>query len=197
MNRILLTQVACAVLAGSAPASASLTIYDGNFDGWSAAVGAVTKVGFDDLAPNEWVTTQYASLGITFGFGDPDIHDMIPGTFIDGHGIDGNCVVDMRFGSPIYGFGAVFPGLPKFQLYLGSTLVESTGFFVGSPGHFTGVATTTAFDRVLMSGTFVPPPFPCSQVAVDDVYFQTIPAPPSAAAMLIAVLTAGRRSRRR
>ena len=195
MTRSFSMVAACTALLGGTQASASLTVYDGNMTGWSSAVGNVTKVGFDDLAPSEWVTTQYSNLGITFGFGDPDIHDMIPGTFIYGHGIDGNCVVDMRFESPIYGIGAVFPGLPKFQFYLGPTLIGTTGFFVGAPGHFTGITSTTAFDRVVMSSTFVPPPFPCSQVAVDDVYFQAIPAPPAGLTLLLTMLTARRRRR--
>ena len=190
MNRTLTGLLLTAVAAiACSNARAELTFYD-NLAAWQSASGPTTKLGFDDLPQYTVLSTQYESQGITFGFGDPDVINYIPGSFEDGWGFDGNCIVDMHLTQPISAFAATIPGGAMFQFYLGGQLVGQMGFFVDQ---FAGFTSDLAFDRVLMKPPLAPPPF-CDEVFVDDIYFQTIPAP-GAGALLGVVLFGSRRRR--
>jgi len=168
---------------------------------WESMVGGPnTKLGFNDLTvfPNPIVfTDQYASFGVTATQGDDLV---LWGAFQDQRGLfgryptgPGDPSITLAFAAPIHSVGfRALSGL-SLDLYSGETQVAS-GVILGPfhpPEKFAGLHSTIAFDRVHLKSTAGP----ADAAVIDDLYFETIPAPGGFVVML-AVCAGGRRRRR-
>lgn len=185
---------ALAIFVGAQLTFGGLTIYQGLFDpnaqpDWQAAAGPTTFIGFTEYAPGTTITDQYAHLGVLFGAGDPDFI-----TVGDNGILNALTVADLRFTEPIHAFAVNMQSATRFKFYLGDTLVAEP---LGSYGiGFVGFTADFAFDRVVLWNYPQPPPL-FTWIFIDDIHFQTIPAPGAMALFGAAVLGIGRRRRRR
>ena len=182
----------------TASAHAGFTKYNQDFAGWKAASGVYSTVTFGEVPANSVVTDQYASLGLLFT--SLDLDTTYPQDFFvfpqDGFGLDGNCQVELTFSQPISAIGWHFPGLMTAKFYNGSELLWTDPLMGqgGSFSNFVGFVSNLPFDRV----TLVGPPGPtCGNVAIDNIYFSTIPAPGSAAFLVLSLVAARGRRRHR
>lgn len=115
-----------------------------------AAAGAQVTIDFTGLPDQTVVTTQYAGLGATFTDGDDLI--LIYPVFEDNAGLESDGSTEIAFSSPLTSIGADFPGGLHFDLFRGSLLIGSSADFAGvGLGHFGGVISDVAFDRVVVS----------------------------------------------
>lgn len=153
-------------LAINASCSASITVYQENFDPWGAACGPFTTITFTEVPA---------------------------GAYLDGAGVNGLAMIEGTFSSPISAVAFHHPGVVKFRLYLGDTFVGQTGYLVDGLAltSFSGVVSSVPFDRMQLVGE---PGQPIDPVFVDNMYFSTIPAP-SAACLLLSLSVRSRRRR--
>jgi hypothetical protein len=115
-----------------------------DFAAFQAASGPLTCIPFSDLAPGTLVTTQYASVGVTFTDGD-DAVLANPGFVRDGIGLDDVGRAHLEFDRPHWTIGVFFPGALQIELFDfqgGTSLYTSQGFGYEGPGHFGGVVST-------------------------------------------------------
>lgn len=188
--------IALLTLAVRSPALAGFTVFEQNYTGWKNAAGVLSTITFAEVPADTYITDQYASLGVLFTSSDPDAtYPYGPTTFLqDGWGLDGDLQVELTFSQPINAIGWHFPGDKAVKFYSGSTLVWSD-VHIGQSGqldNFTGFIGDVTFDRVQMTG--IEPNN--SYVAIDNIYFSTIPGPAGLALGAVA-FACGRGRRRR
>ncbi len=176
-------------LSLDASCSASITVYQENFDPWASACGPFTTITFTELPAFTIVTDQYLPLGVDFT--DDDLNVTGPtGGYLDGAGVNGLAMIEGTFSSSITAVGFHHPGLVKFRLFLGDTFVGQTTLLGGGgPSFFSGVVSTQPFDRMQLVGLAGQPIDP---VFVDNMYFSTIPTP-GASSVLLSLLVRPRR----
>ncbi|MCX5650571.1 MAG: hypothetical protein NTU45_04165 [Planctomycetota bacterium] len=199
-------------------ATAAITRFNNNEAGWRAAAGTVTTIDFvdDNSAPPGGIENiyydRYASLGVRldYPFGFPsDFDHSIPfwrrydstvpgfGTNLRDNGglmqfVNAlNGTLTFRFDQPIRAF-AILPTIggtaSMFSLFregqwLGSKTIDGPN---QNPYSHRGIYSDEPFDEVRL----------ISQSEVDNIYFQTVPAPGVLAAIAIAMPMVGRRRRR-
>lgn len=168
-GRLCAKVVALSALAGQ-PAAGIVVEVEDDRDGWFAAAGPVTTIGFAKFPDATPITDQYAELGVVFL--DPDNTVVCCGTDIfpqDGAGLDGNAFIHLEFLWPQRWIAADFPGELQFELFFeGSSLYESTGLGIGGVGNFGGLLSTVAFDEVIITNRV-------DQVTLDDLHFGGLP----------------------
>lgn len=173
-------------------ARADATLYN-NFDAWKSQVPSITTLDFQDMANGEWLGSQYLSLGVDFT--DGGVKEQSGAYNFDGHGIYGGCKLEMVFDEPIFALATHYPGSIRFVLYSGDDVVYFGPSQGSGPLNFRGVTSTIAFDRAWLMGVTLGPP-DCDPIAVDNIYFQTVPGPASLAIWIVGgILGAGRRRR--
>jgi len=182
------------------PASvrADVTLFSGlnSFDSWASAAGAYTTIDFTDFPVNTHLTNEYASSGVIFNSDDPDvILGPACSTFtLDCWGLNGVHQTGIDFLAPTYSFSYHHRGKHQVFLFDGATMIYASPGFGGSGGpFFDGLISTQAFDRI----EIVPWQDPTASVAIDNIYFSSIPTPPAFAALLIGGLWPSRRRRDR
>jgi hypothetical protein len=181
--------VLIAVLSVTPAAMAGVTEFEDRA-AWEAAVGAFTTITFTEIPVNQFVTTQYAHLGVTFTDGN-DYTDASSAYVNDGFGLDGypNSPISLSLATPQSWIAVDFPGFVQLELFRSGTLIfASSAFGVGGVGNFGGVLSNEAFDAVRITNPFVP-----DLVTIDDLHFG-VPAPGGLA--LLAVSGAWTRRRR-
>lgn len=187
--------ITLSTLAIVSPALAGFTVFEQNYAGWKSVAGPLSTITFAEVPAETFITNQYSSLGVLFTSSDPDAtYPFAPTTFLqDGWGLDGDLQVELTFSQPISAIGWHFPGDKAVKFYSGNTLVWNDVHIgqAGQADNFTGFIGDVTFDRVQMTG--VEPNN--SYVAIDNIYFSTIPGP--AVISLSAVALAFGRSRRR
>ena len=169
-------------LSLDASCSASITVYQENFDPWASACGPFTTITFTELPAFTIVTDQYLPLGVNFT--DDDLNVTGPaGAYLDGAGVNGLAMIEGTFSSPITAVAFHHPGVVKFRLFLGDTFVGQTGYLVDGLAQtsFSGVVSSVPFDRMQAVGE---PGQPVDPVYADNMYFSTIPAPDASCVLL-------------
>ncbi len=176
-------------------AQASFAWFNNNFAGWQSAAGEFNTCDFAAYPTNTFITDQYADLGVLFTNPGPNVvhANDFAGFPLDGHGIDGNCGIELTFLQPTYSVGAHGPGLWTYDVYAGNTLLYSSPGHAPSLNGFAGFVSTVPFDRVVFWGLI--PPNCEDDVYIDNIYFSTVPAP-AASIFVVMGLVAGKRRRR-
>ena len=179
-------QTLAGLLAVLVPAGTSAAGFQLLFDkpSWEASVPSYTALTFKDIDPSEYVTDQYADLGVTFLNGDDYVEYSAIGYPQDGWGLHGNATIHLVFDFDIYAVGVWHPGYMGLKLYDDGQLVFSYPFFPGGGNNwFGGVVGDVPFDEVVIYDFFD------SYVYADDIYFAPVPAP--AAWLVVAAAMAG------
>jgi len=184
--RITVAIMASTAIYASAHASIVVTT---NKDEWLGTATPVTALDFTDLALLEFVTDQYADLGVMF-FGTAIGHTGMSLYPSDGHGILGwtHQIIEMEFDAPRTEFAIELgSGSMVLTFYLGGAEVG-----IANVSRFTsifwGVFAESGFDRVTLEDQGL------GGTAADNIYFGApIPAPGA----LVLVTFAGLVSRRR
>ncbi|MBL9150572.1 MAG: hypothetical protein JNM94_17945 [Phycisphaerae bacterium] len=166
-----------------------------NFDGWSSSSGDFATCSFAEFPQNTFITDQYADLGVNFtGIFGNVVNVGLSGFPLDGHGIDGNCGIELTFSNLTYAVAAHGPDSWRFDAYLGDQLIYSSPSHGSSIGGFSGFVSSVPFDRVRLLGATLFPP-DCDDVYVDNIYFASVPGPAGFAVFAIRALGMGRRRR--
>jgi len=157
---------------------------------WASQTGSFTTLDFTELAHGEFITDQYADLGVTFTGTAVGWHH--PLFLTDGHGIRSwtRNVIEAQFDVPRTELAVEFVGVVWVLLYLGDEFVAETVMSQLFNGPFVGIVSTMPFDRVEMLD-------PGLGVAlIDNIHFGApIPAPGALGLIALAGFT-GRRRRR-
>jgi hypothetical protein len=173
-----------AVLASASSAGAEFS-YITSYSTWQSIVPSYTTVDLVDLNAGDWLTDQYASLGVIF---DGGFIEESPDSFVqDGHGVWGGCFVTMTLATPAFAVGSHHPGAMRFDLYQGDTLLYTSIATGSGYNNFRGVVSTVPFDRVVLRGITLGPPS-CDGISVDNFYFASVPAPGVGGPFLIGML---------
>lgn len=179
-------------ISGAAQAGFVDTFGAANADQWFGAAGGFATVAFTGFPESTQITEQYAALGIHFGIpagssgnGVQSSASMYPQ---DGWGLRGSRAIEMTFDSPMHAFAAYFPGDVRFEFYAGATLLYARTR-VGDINSFAGFTSTESFDRVVLRAN-EPTNF---GLAVDNVYFSTVPSPATLALAAVAGCVRGAR----
>ena len=167
-------------------------VYTSSFAEWTSLVPTYTNLSFVGLTPGTFLNDQYLDLGVDFT--DGGMIQFGPITYPqDGFGIYGGCIVDMLLATPAYAIATHHPGSVHYTLFSGDLMVYEGPVDPDSGyNNFRGIVSSVAFDRVLMHGITLGPPA-CDPIAIDNIYFASIPAP-GAVAIFVAF---GCRTRRR
>jgi len=184
--------VAAAVVSTAIVSTASgAFVYKDDFTEWKSLVPTFTTLGFVGLTPGTFLNDQYLDLGVDFTDGSliqtgPVIYPQ------DGIGVFGGCIIDMLLSTPAYAIATHHPGTMRYFLYSGDSLLYVSPLD-GDSGYnnFRGIVSSLPFDRVMFLGDTLGPP-QCDDIAVDNIYFASVPAP-GAAALLAAALWRSRR----
>jgi hypothetical protein len=198
MNRIQrLVAVASAAVAASVVHTtiAGVTIYT-SLDAWQAASGPTSVATFSEFPQFTHITDQYAeTLGIT-------VSSQSNGQFVsfnstayptDGIGLSGTSGwMDITFTAPASAYFVQASSTFRLDLYQGSVLVGTAGFFIqGSNGlTYAGFTSDDWFDRVRLVSLSAGSGF-----GVDNIHFSTVPGPSALACMAIAASLGRRRCR--
>lgn len=182
-------------------ASAGVTIYSGaaGWQSWQQAAGGFTTIDFTDLGQWEPVASdRYASSGVLVTDWDGNVGETNTLAFpLDNHGLFGYCVIEFTFTSPMQAVSMHFPGGINAWLYAGDTLLGYVQNGGGSGvNFFLGFTSDVAFDRIVLRDFSMPPPFPCNEVHIDNLYFSAVPSPGVLAALALGASLTGRRRRR-
>jgi hypothetical protein len=193
----------CGALLASSFAHAEITIFNNDFAGWQAAAGQVTTVDFvEDSPPGFVYFDHYASSGVLLHYQfpfDPTVpfwyrYDSTSAPFgawlHDNGGVSSGIDVPLgfRFTEAINAFAFRPPGnlggsnvvLYREGVTVGSAQIQQSPF--GTPK---GFYSSESFDEIRFVGT----------TRLDDIYFQTIPAPGALAVLALAMPLVGRRRR--
>jgi hypothetical protein len=180
-------------------ARAEITKFVNDFDGWQAAASSFTTVDFVENAPPASVLfDHFIDYGVLL-HRPGSFNPAIPywGRFTnqdsnyihDAGGLAAAVPHAFRFLAPIHAFAYLplsYGGGDAVSLYLGGNFVANV-VDPGQPiGLFRGLHSTSAFDEVRFS----------SILYLDDIYFQTVPAPGALALIALAAPLAGTRRRR-
>jgi hypothetical protein len=194
--------VAVALLAAFAATKCfgGVTLYTGaaGWQSWQQAATGFTTLDFTDLEEGENVASdRYASYGVLLT--DFDLNEGMtnPLYFLqDGHGLEGHCELEFTFTAPMQAASLHFPGGTQAWLYSGNTLlafVNNAGF--SGANNFLGFTSNNPFDRLVLKRFSPPPPFPCDEIEIDNLYFSTVPSPSAAAILSLGILGRSRRRR--
>jgi len=188
MMRITVATITLALACASAQASLVLTT---NKDEWLDAAAPVTALDFTDLALFEFVTDQYADLGVMF-FGTAIGHTGMSLYPSDGHGILGwtHQLIEMEFDAPRTRFAIELgSGSMVMTFYLGGAEVGIANVS-NATSLFWGAVLESTFDRVTLEDQGL------GFTAIDNLYFGApIPAPGALALVAFAGLVSRRRRR--
>ena len=182
----------------SAAASAGVTQYwQAEKAAWfDAAIGSKT-VDFVGFSPGTFMTTQYLDLGIEFvpilnpytAEGGGTVFGLYPE---DGYGLDGNGDIQVKFTEPMHAIAASGGSSNwRYYLYSDTTLVWAGTLWNPALGKFYGITTSFSFNRVILDVPFD------TQLALDNVYFSTVPGPGGLAVVGAMAIFGSRRARRR
>ena len=186
--------MASTALCTAGALGATVTTF-GTYGAWSAAAGDVTTIAFDEVPLGTLVTDEYEPLGVLFTDTNGNWTTGVSNFLFpqDGYGLDGEETIELTLLTPAVGVAAHFPGFARFRLFLGETLLYQSPLFGASGvGHFGGVMSTAAFDRVEVFGLDIP-----DQVALDNLYLSFAPVPAPGAALVLALGLAVPARRRR
>lgn len=179
----------------TAPAQSAIILFFQDPEGWHNAVGIgnATCIDFVFDTP-QFLSTQYADLGILFTGGNDVATTGSPSSFEDGWGLKPFSgtppLVEIAFTTPQHAFMIKFPGTVNFTLFSGGEAIHFQPGGATFGFTYVGVISTIAFDAVnLTSGGGV--------VTVDDLWFASvIPAPGGALLLLGSLpLLSGRKRR--
>jgi hypothetical protein len=176
----------------SSPIASATVVEYVNKAQWEAAAGAFSTIHFTELPDNTLVTTQYASLGVTFTDGSDYIYHS-SSFVIDGAGLNGALnSTYLAFGAPMASVAIDFPGGAKFELYSSGQLIYTSTHFGGSGvGHFAGLVSDVPFDAARVFD-------PEGGFFMDDLHFgPSVPAPGALSLLGPALFMAANRRRRR
>jgi hypothetical protein len=194
-----------AAFAAATHSFAEITPYVNNESGWLTAAGAVTTVDFVENSPPGYVYfDHYAASGVIFTRGGEPFNPAVPwwyrfdrttdffGPLISDNGGIASAVsqfpLGLRFTAPIHAFAfKPLDLIGPWGLTLYRSGVQIGGLVLGGlgPTH-RGFYSDEAFDEVRFNGARY----------LDNIYFQTVPAPGVLAAIAIAMPMVGRRRRR-
>ncbi len=193
---------ALGAIVSAEPALCGITVVTGaqSANQWFSGVSAYTSIAFTEFPASTLITEQYASLGVHFGGGPQGNEIMFSGgdsSFFpqDNLGLLGASTVEMVFDTPMRAWGAYYPGLLRARLYTGTQLVHSWDPEVGGwVNNFIGFFGDISFDRVVLLQPFSEYPGPDNtRVAMDNMYFSTVPAPSAATCLMVFLAMHGRR----
>jgi hypothetical protein len=193
-DRLITGMVSCvsaAMLGSSATANFQ---YITNYATWQGLVPTQTTIDLTELNEGDWLTDQYAHLGVLFDGGA--IQETFNNYPLDGHGVYGGCTITVTLASEAYAIGSHHPGAMRFDLYSGNTLLYTSLATGSGANNFRGVVSSTPFDRVVMRGVTLGPPS-CDPIAVDNFYFASVPGPGALPLLALGCLGRGRRRHER
>lgn len=186
----LVTILLAAGVCGAAHASVQIFF---NQSAWVSAVGGpeqITTLDFVSQTPMFIPSDYYAEFGVLFPDGDEGVgHPQSPPSG-DGWGMWSiNNTITMDFTSPRTHW-AVEMNSTLYQLSLFRQGVLQSQVWIFGP--FTGVLSTTPFDRAVLTNTST-----SGGLSIDDLHFGGIPSPGGLAVLVATTLLGGRgRSRR-
>lgn len=181
-------------LSASLPAAAGFTEFLGapGASSWFASAPGSEAVTFAGFAEGTLITNQYASQGVVLSFPGGAGNATQNSQFMypqDGWGIVGNGAITASFTAPMRAFAMYFPGDARFTFYSNTTVLHFAQFRSSGTNNFAGFTSDVAFDRVVISAN-APTNF---GIFVDNMYFSAVPAPASAALLVLSVMFAPRR----
>jgi len=195
LNRSISAIIAGLSLAAAASGNVMVTT---SLPDWQASVGApITQLTFEGIGPaGSGFQNQYSALGVV----DPEPNDSITfhvgRWYLSGFNLPvPPATITFQFSSPIHAVGWTAYADQTADLYLGGSLVASGVMMPGGAfpdwWPFSGLISDTAFDKVVITR-----PGPAGGVfaAVDDVWFQSVPSPPSILVGALALMIRRRRS---
>ncbi len=193
---------AAPLLAGAIADSClgSVTLYTGaaGWQSWKQAAPGFGTLDFTDLDEGEIVAVdRYASYGVLITDFDGNVGMENAFAFPqDNHGLEGFCELEFTFTAPMQAASLHFPGGIQAWLYSGTTLLAFVNN-AGSSGvnNFLGLTSNSPFDRLVLKRFSPPPPFPCDEIEIDNLYFSTVPSPSAAAILSLGILGRSRRRR--
>jgi len=151
---------------------------------YNTAVGAHTVIDFQGFSSGTVITTQFSGLGATFTDGNDTI--LTDSGFVtDGIGLKGNGRIDMSFSFLISHVGAEFPGALQIDLFLGTTLVDTSSQFAEFGTGFFGGVLSTPIDRVVLRDWLD------DTVFIDNLHFNRTVVPEPSSLLLLASGLAG------
>ena len=154
---------------------------------WIAAVGGFTTIDFTGFEDGEFITEQYADLGVHFD--GTDLFFFNPSFVNDSWGVNGNGSAYVSFDTPQAYIGFDYPGFLRIDLYSeGRLFFQSEILPGGGLGNFKGLVSTELFDAVRLVD-------PTGVAEIDDMHFG-IPGPSGLYVLAIAALRSPRRCRR-
>ncbi len=155
---------------------------------WEAAVGGFLTADFTGFAPGEFITDQYADLGILFTDGNDSINFSPTAFPNDAWGLDGNGDISVSFDTPQAWIGVDYPGLLTIELYSEGRLFFTSNIYGGGVGNFLGLVSESFFDAVVLIDPLD------DAVFIDDLHFG-VPAPGALWLLGLGALCARRRRR--
>jgi hypothetical protein len=146
----------------SAATSVGVVVETEDREGWFAAAGPVTTVGFTGLPGGTLITDQYAPLGVQFVGGDYTI--LCCGGFpIDGAGLQSYTAIHLAFVEPQRWIAADSSRSFELHLYFQGALVFASDAL--GLEDFLGLLSTTPFDEAIIAD-------PKDELVVlDDLHF--------------------------
>lgn len=193
----------CGTLFACFSANAEITVFTNDFAGWKAVAGPFTTVDFvEDVPPGFVYFDHYASSGVLLHYQFP-FNPAVPfwyrydstsapyGAWLhDNGGLSSGIDVPLgfRFTEAIHAFAFLPPGNEhgsSVVLYRDGVAIGVAGFGQAPWGTTKGVHSSEAFDEIKFVGAW----------KLDDIYFQTIPAPGALAVLALAMPLVGRRRR--
>lgn len=154
---------------------------------WIDAVGEFTTIDFTGFEAGEFITEQYADIGVHFTDGNDTFFNT--GSFInDDWGVDGNGPINVSFDRPQAYVGVDYPGFLRIELYSDGRLIGKSGDSPGGGvGNFKGLVSSQLFDAVRLIDPF-------GEAEIDDLHFG-IPSPAGLWVLAVAALGLPRRRR--
>jgi len=183
--------VVAAAIVGAASAE---FVFTDDFAQWTPLVPSYTNLDFVGLTPGTFLNDQYLDLGVDFT--DGGLIQFSLGIYPqDGFGIYGGCIVDMLLDTPAYAVATHHPGYVRYFLDSGDSLIYVSPLDVTSGlNNFRGIVSSIPFGRVMFLGYTLAPP-QCDEIAIDNIYFASIPAPGGVALFGAALRPTRRRGR--